>query len=373
MKLRYGAGAVLVAVSVLALPVWIDGQSQAPTVSGVSGSMAHNSQLTISGSSFGTKPAAAPIKHDDFQNLAIGQNLNANGWRTSGYLPPVAYNGFLRSGTPFTRNAHSEFQNGISYLQGGDVSNFYLTGLTNTRYYIDAWHYMTTEGTPEPQNIKPWRLHQANAGEPNAYFGFAGPSADDTGFGRDGTPISDSGYFGSSDNGVGIPLRGSDWYNHWQHLQILIDVGTPGSANGTLITYVNGALRVNYRNNIRVIASGYSNFPELYLGNYIRSDPHGTTHAYWESVYVDGSWARVEVGNNASYAACTKRETQIPTSWSSNSISVRVNRGSFPSLDGLYLFVVDATGTPSPGYRLGTGSGTDVQPPASPTNVRVIR
>jgi len=44
-----------------------------------------------------------------------------------------------------------------------------------------------------------------------------------------------------------------------------------------------------------------------------------------------------------------------------------------PSLDGLYLFVVDSNGTPSPGYRLGSGAGTDLQPPATPTNVRVIR
>lgn len=361
-------------VYLAASPALIDVQTQGgPAVSSVSGTLSHGSTVTISGSGFGTKPTAAPLKYDDFQNLAMNDDLAVNGWRTSGYHRPRASNQFLRPGTPYTRNAHSFFEANISYAQAGDVSNFYLTGLTATKYYIDAWHYITTTSGVMPSNIKPWRLHQVNAGAPNAYWGFAGPSAGDTGFGRDGTSITDSGYFGSNDNGVRIPLPGSAWYNNWQHLQIMLDVGTPGSTNGSMIAYINGRLRLNYRSNIRVIAPGYANFPELYLGNYVRSDPHGDTHAYWESVYVDSSWARVEIGNNANYADCTIRETQIPSSWTGNSISVRLNRGGIANLGAAYLFVVDANGNPSAGYRLdGSGGGGSSSAPARPTNLRIV-
>jgi hypothetical protein len=323
-----------------------------PAITQVSGSLTHGGTATISGARFGSKPTAAPIKYDDFQNLAIGQNLNANGWEVEGYHAPVAANTVLRPGTPFTKNAHSFFEQNISWTVGGDTSNFHLTGLTNTKYYMDFWHYITTDSNPQPSNIKPWRLHQVSAGSPNVYFGFAGPSASDTVFGTDGTDSNISGYFGSTDNGVSIPLSGSDWYKHWLHFQIMLDVGTPGQANGSLITYLNGKLRMNYKKNAAVLAAGYRNFPELYLGNYVRSDPHGNTHAYFDSVYVDGSWAHVEIGNNAVYANCTQREIQVANTWADGTITVALNRGAFSTLSSQYLFVVDSNGTVSPGFQL---------------------
>lgn len=334
-----------------------------PQISSVTGPVVHGATGTVTGSNFGTKPLAAPVKYDDFQNLSVGQNLSANGWRTSGYRPPVASNACLRTGTPFTRNARASFLSGIDFSQAGDVSNFFLTGLTQTRYYLDFWVYFTGSGTPEPQNIKPWRLHQNNAGAPNAYFGFAGPSTDDTGFGRDGTSISDGGWFGSSDNGVGRSLSGADWYR-WNHFQILLDVGTPGSTNGTLITYVNGQLRMNYRSNIRVLASGYANFPELYLGNYIRSDPHVDTFACWESVYVDSSWARVELGNSPTYTQATQREIQRATSWATDRIDVVWNRGNLTGT--LYAYVCTEANICSPGVAVGS-SGPVPQPACADT------
>jgi hypothetical protein len=374
MNVRVFAG-LAAGLCILIVPAVRDVETQsAPTVGSVSGNVAHDGSVVVSGSSFGSKPAAAPVKFDNFQNLAVGQNLNANGWKTAGYHPPVAANSLLRQGTPFTKNAHAFFESNISFSAGGDSSNFYLTDLNTTKYYLDFWHYITTDSDPQPENIKPWRLHQANAGAPNIYFGFAGPSAGDTVFGTDGTDSNVSGYFGSNDNGVAIPLTGSDWYNNWQHMLVMIDVGTPGSPNGSVVAYVNGKLRMNYNRNVIVLAGGYSNFPELWLGNYVRSDPHGNTHAYWDSVYVDSSWARVEVGNAASYAACTHRETQIPTSWSGNSLSVRLNRGSFSSFNGTYLFVIDSTGNASAGYPLSGSGGGPVggSPAATPTNLRII-
>lgn len=372
MKVRFLAG-ILAGACFLLIPAVREVETQTgPAVSSTSGALAHNGSLTITGAGFGTKPAAAPLKFDDFQNLAIGQSLSANGWNVGGYHPPVAASNVLRPGAPFTRNAHSFFESNISFSVGGDASNFFLRNLTTTRYYLDFWHYITTDADPQPQNIKPWRLHQSGAGAPNAYFGFAGPNAGDTVFGTDGTSSNRNGYFGSLDNGVSIALRGSDWYRKWQHFQVMVDVGTPGSPNGTMVAYVNGRLRMNYNRNITVLAAGYSNFPELYLGNYVRSDPHGNTHSYWDTVYVDSSWARVEVGDASTYGACTHRETQIPVSWSGNSIAVRLNRGSFPSFSGLYLYVVDANGTPSAGYPLGGTGGGSIPAPNAPSNLRIV-
>ena len=330
-------------------------------VSAVSGTVAHGAIVTVSGALFGSKPVAAPVKYDDFQNLSVGQDLNANGWVTAGYYPPVASNANLRSGTPFTRNAHSRFESG-PFQYAHDVSNFRLVGLNASRYYVDAWHYFHVDADPQPQNIKPIRFHQNDAGAPNAYLNFYTPDTSDSlACGRDGVSLADGAWFGNSPTGS---LPSGAWYDHWIHVQYLIDAGSGNNAfDGSCVVYINGALRYDHRN-IATIGSGFYTWPEVYLGNYVRTDPHGGAHAYWESVYVDRSWARVEIGDAPVYNACTHREVQVPVAWSDTSISVQLNRGSFPSFSALYLFVVDAQNNTSPGFRLG---------PTSPANLRIIR
>ena len=46
------------------------------------------------------------------------------------------------------------------------------------------------------------------------------------------------------------------------------------------------------------------------------------------------------------------REIQIPTSWSDSRITVTLKAGSFPSLAGHYLYVIDERGRPSAGVAL---------------------
>src|SRR3989344_2787135 len=51
----------------------------APAVTGVSGQLAHGASITITGSGFGTKASAAPLKYDAFESGTAGQDLG-NGW-----------------------------------------------------------------------------------------------------------------------------------------------------------------------------------------------------------------------------------------------------------------------------------------------------
>jgi len=352
--------------AVVGWPECLGGQS-GPVISGVVGPVAHGRSISIGGVGFGTKPTAAPLKYDDFQNLSLGQVVQANGWEHNGDgVDPVASDGNLRSGTPFTRNAH------CLWTSANQASNMVLRGLTWTRFYFDGWHYFHVDGDPQPQNIKPIRWHTLNAGAPNMYLNFYTPSTSDgIAHGRDGTPALDSAWFGSSGSNGGISNNdwpGSQIYNCWTHFQIIGDIGTPGVANGTWIIYLNSRLRWNRPGNTAMIASGYPTFPELYIGNYVRTDVHGTCHAYWDSVYVDSSWARVELGDNATYANCRHREIQIPSAWGTSGITATVNRGSFPENRTAYLFVTNTAGVTSAGYPVTVGFG-----PAVPANVRIIR
>jgi hypothetical protein len=73
-------------------------------------------------------------------------------------------------------------------------------------------------------------------------------------------------------------------------------------------------------------------------------------HYYMGDIYAAPTLARVEMGNAATYDACTHREVQIPTAWADTEITVTVNRGSFAADDEVYLFVVDDDGAKSAGY-----------------------
>jgi hypothetical protein len=60
-----------------------------------------------------------------------------------------------------------------------------------------------------------------------------------------------------------------------------------------------------------------------------------------DDLYIDDSWCRVMVGDNADFTSCTLREIQIPTAWDSGggSVSCVLNQGEFASFSGKHLFV----------------------------------
>jgi hypothetical protein len=71
---------------------------------------------------------------------------------------------------------------------------------------------------------------------------------------------------------------------------------------------------------------------------------------YFDDIYLQfGTQARVELGDRSRYQDCSRLEIQEPTSWSSSSISIRLNRGAFPAGSTAYLFVVREDGTASAG------------------------
>lgn len=109
--------------------------------------------------------------------------------------------------------------------------------------------------------------------------------------------------------------------------------------------------------NITTIPVGGEIWDSFWLGQW-ENDIGSEVNAYFDDVYFDTTWQRVEIGDNATYASCTHREIQIPTVWADGSITFTANTSGFTSAEqgaGLYLFVVDSTGAASSGYRIQTG------------------
>ena len=78
---------------------------------------------------------------------------------------------------------------------------------------------------------------------------------------------------------------------------------------------------------------------------------------YIDDIYMADSPARVEVCSEAAWSDRRRCEIQPSESWTSNSITVRVNQSSFAPSEPVYLYVVDASGAVnSAGYALSFGS-----------------
>jgi len=83
------------------------------------------------------------------------------------------------------------------------------------------------------------------------------------------------------------------------------------------------------------------------------------TAPMYDDIYValgQGSASRVEIGDKPAYSECTRLAIATPTSWSDTSIDVVVRKGGFESIDGTYLFVIDADNKPSAGYKISSGN-----------------
>jgi len=78
-----------------------------PTVTNVTPTAVHGQTITITGTGFGTKTQAAPLKFDNFEGGTLGANI-ANGWALVSYDPlyhPIYSNTQLRANS--TRSAQA--------------------------------------------------------------------------------------------------------------------------------------------------------------------------------------------------------------------------------------------------------------------------
>jgi hypothetical protein len=91
---------------------------------------------------------------------------------------------------------------------------------------------------------------------------------------------------------------------------------------------------------------------------------------YFDDAYLDLSLARVVLANSQQLSQATVIENQIPSAWSDSSITATVNLGKFAQGATAYLFIVDATGTPSSAGFAVTAGGTAMAP-SPPSSVAV--
>jgi PKD repeat protein len=336
-----------------------------PTITSVGGTFTHGSTVTISGSGFGAKANAAPVKFDNFESGTPGNDLSGWAFDMSGPDGEPEYSAtYVRPNS--ARSAKAKFDSG-RYL-----SAFGIYSPTDiTQVYIDTW-YLYDPASPPSRNHKLIRLY-ANQydGMPNLFFNIYCHS-------NEGALLSQS-LPTEVHKENEIAYTSWTWSSadkHWVHLQMYFkENSAPMAEDGVAQIYIDGVEyvdKVTFRTRDDLAPSMWHS---IWLGNYLGHDAvtecpdesPGASYTYWDDTYVDYTRARVEIGNAATYDASTHREIQIPqTTWSPSSIIIKLNTGSFPIGSQVYLYVTDASGNVNAnGFPITIGGGQLLSPVAA--------
>jgi hypothetical protein len=341
----------------------------APAVSSVAGAVSHGQNVIINGSGFGVKNTVAPLKWDNFENGTIGQVITtASGWWIEhGEYDPLYVNDVLRTNS--TKSLKYDFTTPYTTGPSTGMPQFGVAiGQVNLNYqklYITFWKYMTTAGGLS-RNYKEMSFRSGTPGQ----YG-ATPSAR-----NDMYPLNEGAHIYTTNcNG---DMVDNNWYSYplqlgkWYRVEYLLDLGTPGVANGGYWYWTEGQLRESITN--QILRSTNCTISNVYISNYFATDTNSATALEWiDDVYFDITPARVEICSGPTWATRSHCEIQIPSAWSDTSTTVTANQGSFNNGDTAYLYVADADGNANAnGYLVTLGGTPDTTPPAAPQGLTVL-
>ncbi len=376
-----------------------------PIVNAVSGNIVHGSSVTINGTGFGGKSQAAPLVWDDGTSSPplstyYDEALPSNAQQGPNYNMSYRAVPFRNAGSPHSRlnyilgGAHATSTSAGMYNGGNNVS--IGKNLTSFKFFAQYYYRVDPdfdeENHPnEIDNMKELSLSGASGqiyGGRWGYYNWCNSHVPDVNYrgtvrlGRLGVDCPSAPYACSTDQ---YTVEHASPINGWVKMQW---EGAYDAARDNptvrLTTYPDGKVteRDHYGNPITTFETLFGcGFPAagelrfLGIGGFARVPRfnNGTnSFRYFGGVYIDGTPARVMLGDRSDYAACTKMEPQIPSAWSDGSITVKVNLGSHPDGGTAYLFVFDgenrrnAVGFP---VVIGQAQGA----PAAPKQLKMIR
>ena len=336
------------AVAIILL-IWPICAFAAPAITGYSGTITDNGDITISGSAFGTGPAAVEWLGGTTGNIESGAN-NANfsrtNWIQDGNNPwPENYPKYS------TAQAHSGSKSIYCNPTGtswNSVMVYHLpTAITSSgSLFISQWVRITKTGSSG--QWKMWRF--------NDYNSITDPNTPGLVFFDWTNGLQICGNTSSwSYTGLDSELNPISTQSTWFRLDVYITCSLNSTGSVVMRKYIPGVSRETGT------LSNYSTFGVSSEWNYLIWQNYcgnglDSLDIYYDDIYISpNSQARVEIGNNSTYENCTHLEIQPTSSWASENITCRVNRGSFGASSTAYLFVIDSTGAVSSGYAITFG------------------
>lgn len=320
----------------------------------VGGSFTDGQPFVISGSGFGTKSTAIPLVYDNFESGTNGLGITGEapteraiggawtwGSFTSDTLLPEYSNAVTRTNSNLS--AFMRYQ-GNNYTNALQID--YDRPNTGDGAYFSFWQYYDKTTVGWTRNWKPWIVYGSNGNGifPSSYVGFGEPPSDDTIRNAvQDTGVNEVTLWGTTE----LESIEDEWVRHEFYL---VQSGA-GVADGEWHHTVHrtGVPSITVAQNETAYETrGTSDYwRQWQFGAYSATDTNGSeASVYMDQIYFDNTQQRVELGNAATWAACTHREIQIPQAWSDSSITITANAGTFANSSTAYLYVVGADGTP---------------------------
>jgi hypothetical protein len=358
-------------------------------VLGLEGTLSQGVQIILIGSSFGAKAQAAPFRWDDFQNgnpgnlLADRHEPDGSIWdlqsydcRRPEYAGEYAYDSRTNSQVP----GQQRFSGDITALQNfyslpdGCGSNRAIAVIDEPSrvWYVSFWAY---------QDDYAGTALQCTNNKIHGNFHGSGWTSEfnlrwDEYWNNESGHIFGINCNGGAEGGIHNTWGAyEDVRNQWIRVERFLDLGDAGISNGYHAGFTNLLPRGEYTGLFTPVECESQLIGSFNLGQYFRSgdtEPAALLRHYISELYVDHSFARVEIGDAPTWNACTHREIQIPTAWNNNSITVTGNVGTFTSGTQVYLFVVDENRQPSVGFPVVIGEDNqqgDLGVPGAPGTV----
>jgi len=354
-----------------------------PVIDNWQGNVSDGENITLFGGGFGVKENVTPRVWDDCSGENFLEIWNG-GWPTQTDQP---------ASSP-------------RYAESGSIGGV-LTAHNHTNKYLVARAYDEGSGAGFPHDNMIWhrfgsapnyvyaswyqRVHpNYDSGDNFKWFDYSGGTS----------PYDNSGnwyleYVGGignshhiNDNGAGLfqdSNKCDGWYgrdylcNSWyfgssinpksQWIKIEVIIYVTDQNDGWIDLYEEGVHKLNTAE----IGTGTHSYNgptdktisdssrNIGIGGYNRNDGINNWR-FFNDLYIDDTLSRVILGDQSNLSSSTKREIQIPQTWSDNEVKINFNQGTFQEGEQAYLFVVDSENNPSEGYpvTIGESSGSDV-------------
>ncbi len=312
-----------------------------PSVLNVSGTTEKGETVTITGSNFGshadydenTEDAYLCVIWDDFET-----GTHDPDWDTDWGDPAYQYLDII---TGEMNRANSTYV--ARSVRGGDkYSNFsiYSDNYATKYVYMSCWRYFYDLSTTNYTNDKIFRVYPSS-GDSDWVCVIA--------WDGDGYGANASRFLWIVENTtmstLGVSLN-SSCEKSWHFYEILLDINAE-----TLKMYQDGYL---------VADSSGEDFGALDAHRIIfdtySQESSDTAYTYSDDLYISHTQARVMIGDASTFENSHHREMQIPLDWSSTSIQIQFNPGSFAENAEAYLYVINSDGeVNSSGYAITIG------------------
>jgi hypothetical protein len=341
-----------------------------------SGSLTDGAVFTIAGSGFGTKPQAPPLHFDRFESGTAGATL-------TGASAPTVGSGYVNI-TASPKYDNSQAFSGtksllMDYSLDTTTSAIHASvgGLNNSQEAYYSYRVRKQYLGPQNTSSGTWQIKYARVGPNTTNFDtpLNAPVFDQyvelNGTADSGPTNTGIGQYGSVDSGgtgwqAGPVLSANTWHRLEGYSRLpspfntstgeryfkknFVNTGNvsawpgpwsnPNNVSGYPTTDYNGAPWNTYTGS--TANTGYSMFITPFYNRASYS-----IKLWVDELWIDTTQARVEIGNAATWNACTKRSPQPATAWASNgtSITVTLNKGDQTTGQTAYAFVVKTDGT----------------------------